>query len=374
MNPAQRDSAHADDIGGAVIGVVRTMLVAAAFGGAATAGAKAEWTAPAAVVATSCPFEPASGAWWTGFNDSVLNLLHAMAASRRAAAPSRNDGCASVALTAAYVQSRVLSLRLAVLQSMLATATRQATLIGSGNAQADSARDVLGQRAEAMATQIRNLQMQRLHVLHVLSQHIGLPEAQVTEVLQPMFRETTVPRFFSNLPARLPAELLRQRSDVARLERQLTKESPRSTAAAKRLAEYTRGLDGWIVAQGSDSEPAAQGTPSTDADLALLARSRAEVAQDLRSLSERAKAAAMLGQLVDNRRVEFELTRQRQQMGQASELESAERYFVMLADTDRLAAVNGELALAWIDLQRSTGGSLGKDAASDGARSNPESR
>jgi hypothetical protein len=375
MNTAQSDSAPSFELGGPVMAVVRTVLVAAAFGGAATAGAKADWTAPAAAAATSCPFEPASGTWWLGFNDAVLNLLHALAARRSAAAPSRNDGCAPAALTASYVQLRVLGLRLTVLQSMLATASRQEKLIGSGNAQADSARDMLAQRVEVMTGQIRNLQLQRLHFLQVLSQYTGLPEAQMTEVLQPTFREQTVPRFFMDLPVRLPAELLRQRSDVARLERQLTKESERSPAAAKRLADYTRGLGGWIVAQGADNEAAAQGdAPSADADLALLQRSRSEVAQDLRGLSERAKAAVMLGQLVENRRAEFELTRQRQQMGQASELESTERYFVMLADTDRLAAVNGELALAWIGLQRSTGGAVGKDAAGDGARANAEPR
>jgi outer membrane protein TolC len=208
----------------------------------------------------------------------------------------------------------------------------------------------------------------------VLSLQSGLPEAQMTEMLQPTLREQTLPRFFMNLPARLPAELLRQRSDIGRLERQLTKESARSPAAARRLADYTRGLDGWIVAEGAGNETAPPDSPSADTDLALLQRTRNEVAQDLRDVSERAKAAALLGQLVDNRRAEFELTRQRQQMGQASELESAERYFAMLADTDRLAAVNGELALAWIDLQRSTGGSIGKQAASDGARAHPESR
>jgi outer membrane protein TolC len=368
--------------GGAAVAIARTALVTAALGGSASVGAKAEATAPVATTAASCPFEPASGGWWAGFNDTVLNLLHAMAAGRGARATTRNDDCAPAALTVAYVQLRVLSLRLTVLQSMLATANRQSTLIGSGsgsgngNATADSSRDVLARRVESITTQIRNLQLLRLHFLQVLSQQTGLPEMQMTEVLRPTLREQTVPRFFMNLPARLPAELLRQRSDVAHLERQLTKESARSPAAAKRLADYTRGLDGWILAEGADSDTAAQDAPAADADadLALLQRSRTEVAQDLRDLSERAKAVSMLGQLVDNRRAEFELTRQRQQMGQASELESTERYFVMLADTDRLAAVNGELALAWIGLQRSTGGSVGKDAAGDGARAHPEPR
>jgi hypothetical protein len=388
MNTAQPHGA----CGNAASAVARTALIASILGAAATAGAKAEWTAPTtAAPATGCPIEPSSGAWWAGFNDVALNLLHAMAANRSSggggAAAVRNDGCAPTALTAAYVQLRVLSLRLAVLQSMLVTTGRQTTLLGSGNgsngsnggegqpqAQANSAREVLAQRAEATAAQMRSLQAQRLDALQMLSQHTGLAQAQVGTVLQPMLREASVPRFFMNLPARLPADLLRQRSDVARLERQLTKESVRSSAAAQRLADYKRGLEGWIVAQGLDNEASAQGTPSADPDLALLQRSRSEVAHDLRGLSERGKAVSVLGQLVDNRRSEFELTRQRQQMGQASELESAERYFVMLADTDRLAAVNGELALAWIGLQRSTGGALGKDATGDGARATVEPR
>lgn len=251
-----------------------------------------------------CPLEPLADAWWTGFNDSALNLLHALAAKRG------SDACAQVVLSAAYVQLRVLSVRLMVLESMLATANLQATLVGGGNAQSDSARQVLSQRIENTAGQIRVARMFRQHFVQVLAQHTGLQEEQMVSTLAPVLREQSLPRFSIQLPAQ-------------------------TIAAAP-----------------------------TDA-----------TGQTLRGLSERSRAASVQAQLVDNRRAELELTRQRQHNGQASELESSERYFMMLADTDRLAVLHGDLALAWIELRGSNAGASTQETRpGDSAHSQTESR
>jgi hypothetical protein len=76
-------------------------------------------------------------------------------------------------------------------------------------------------------------------------------------------------------------------------------------------------------------------------------------------------AADKLGRLVNSRQAEFEATLQRQALGQASELELAERYYLLLFDTDRLVALNGEMALAWIHVQRATGDALQALSQSD---------
>jgi hypothetical protein len=255
----------------------------------------------------SCSLEPFANAWWTSFNDSALNLLHALATQRS------SDACTQVVLTAAYVQLRVLSVRLMVLESMLATANRQTALVGGGSAQSDSARELLSQRIENTAGQIRVARMLRQHFVQVLAQQTGLQEEQMVLMLAPVLREQSLPRFSIQLPAHAVTEARTETTDAA--------------------------------------------------------------GQRLRGLSERSRAANVQAQLVDNRRAELELTRQRQHNGQASELESSERYFMMLVDTDRLAILHGDLALAWIELQSNMAGASTQDSRpGDSAHSQTESR
>jgi hypothetical protein len=259
-----------------------------------------------------CHGDAASSNWWTGFNDAALNLLHALAAGRSAvkakptAAQGKTAGCEPAELTAAYVQLRVLALRSLIAHSVLETTAHQDELLRRQASQADAALDVLAARRERARSQTRELELQRLHLIQVLVERTGLGEQQLVAALTPALGEHSVPRFQMVMPQRLP------------------------------------------------TSPAEE--PEAPADRASKLRSA--VARDLRTLIERGNAAVTQGQLVASRRVEFESTRQRQQLGQAGELEAAERYYMMLVDTDRLAAINGEVALAWIQLQRRTGGTL----------------
>jgi hypothetical protein len=347
------------------------------FAGVSTFPAGAKAGAPAIAVTAGgaagpsdddCQGDAASPAWWTGFNDSALNLLHALASTR----PGRASGCSHAELTAAYVQLRVLALRLTIAKSLLETAARQDALLKSQSAPADTALEVLAARMERTRGQQRELEMQRLHFVQVLGHSTGLNEEQLTTVLGPALNEHTVPRYQMAIPMRVPGALLRRRSDMAALERQLVVDAKRSPAAERRLALHTRSLAGWIAADGIDP-PATDEAAGGEGHADRAGRLRSEVARDLRTLVDRGNAAVMLGQLVVSRRVEFEATRQRQQLGQAGELEAAERYYAMLFDTDRLAAVNGEMALAWIRLQRRTGGALQAGAEGE-ARAEPGMR
>jgi hypothetical protein len=310
-----------------------------------------------------CHGDAAGTAWWTGFNDTALNLLHALASARtgapgqRAATDARAIGCAQAELTIAYVQLRVLALRRMIAQSILETAARQEALLKSQSALPDASLSVLAARVDRTQAQLRELEMQRLHFVEVLGLRTGLVEERLTTALAPALSENNVPRFQMAIPMRLPAALLRGRSDMAELERQLLLDAKRSPAAERRLAAHNRSLGGWIAAEGIDN-PGADEPAGAHVQADRAGQLRSEVARDLRALIDRGNAAAMLGQLVVSRRVEFEATRQRQQLGQAGELEASERYYALLLDTDRLAAVNGEMALAWIRLQRRVGGAL----------------
>jgi hypothetical protein len=327
----------------------------------------------------SCHGDAAVISWWTGFNDTALNLLHALASARpgassdkAAATDARYIGCAQVELTAAYVQLRVLALRRTIAQAILETAARQDVLLKSQSAPPDSARDVLAARMDRARVQLRELELQRLHFVQVLGQRTGLGEEQLMTLLAPALSENSVPRYQMAIPMRVPGALLRRRSDMANLERQLVLDAKRSPAAERRLAVHNRSLGGWIAADGIDY-PATDEPAAADVHADLAGQLRSGVARDLRALIDCGNAAVMLGQLVVSRRVEFEATRQRQQLGQAGELEASERYYAMLFDTDRLAAVNGEMAMAWIALQRRTGGALQSGAEGE-ARAEPGMR
>jgi len=326
----------------------------------------------------SCHIDAAGSTWWAGFNDAALNLLHTVAAGRQrapgqkaAALDARAPGCAQAELTAAYVQLRVLALRRVLALSMLETAARQDALLKTQSPPTDTARDVLAARIEHARTQLREIETQRLLHVQVLGQRTGLVEEPLMTALAPALGEHSVPRFQMAIPMRLPGALLRQRSDMLDLERQLLIDAKRSPAAERRLASHARSLAGWIAADGIDDSPTDMvPADGADADADRARTLRSEVARDLRALIDRGNAAVMLGQLVASRRVEFESTRQRQQLGQASELEATERYYAMLFDTDRLAAINGEMALAWIQLQRRTGGAL-QAGSQVGSRAEP---
>jgi outer membrane protein TolC len=325
--------------------VIRSALLIVVAAGAISAEAKADLglmtSKPLAASAETCVLDADGARWWAAFGDAALNLLVSMAATRNGSA--RTVACLQPELTSAYVQLRVLDIRSALLRSMQETLSRQATMLAAPSGTADAAQQLVAARDEQIAEQLQEVQKISLHHLHFLSARTGLTEEQLLAALAPVLAERAVPVFRMPVPVRLPAEVLRRRSDVAAMERQ------------QRLPASSPPLQGWIVAQA----PQTQGDDAEDA----LSQPRAEVAQALRALADAHHTTLMLTRLVASRQVEFESTRQRQAIGQASALEAAERYFLMLFDSHRLATASGDVALAWIRLQRRTGGAVGDGSA-----------
>lgn len=312
--------------------------------------------------------------WWTGFSDSTLNLLEQMARdqSRRpvlertawhggavradpvvAPASSAQRGANSddvaASLASAYVQARVLRIRLATAQAVVMNARRQEE---QSNKQGGVAGETAAaQRAVAMAERAHgaaaDFQASLERCVSEIAALTGMEPAQARTLLEPSLSSLQLPVFNAAVPPRLPAQVVRGRSDVRSLEVSLVGERV-STSGRYHVAEFAMALGGWIEPHGDAS-----------ADTALrdvVGRAKAEVGSALYRLVRQRQAAAMNYQIAQLRRTELETVLQRQGLGEASDGEVLEKHLLVLIEDDRLAAAVGAVADSWIALNAATGG------------------
>jgi hypothetical protein len=303
--------------------------------------------------------------WWAGFNDATLNVLQLMAERRADADAGRRDptsphACQDIQISASYIQLHVISARLAILRSMHGTVNRQIAIVEAQDAAGrGDATQVLRTRQTQVAARIDTFQaLARIHVdaLRALS---GVDERQLLSALAPALKEYAVPRYRADIPASLPPvkpEPLESPDGAAGTRSgQATSSGWAGRSLARLQPDRAHPDDGRLLAGVDGSSGHARG--------ALVAtasgpRERHSAEQRLLALRQSSAAASMLGQLVSTRRLELETTRQRQQLGHATELESSERYYLMLLDTERLTAAVGEVAMAWIGLHQVLAGQL----------------
>jgi hypothetical protein len=322
-------------------------------------------------------------AWWMAFDDATLNLLARWAREREGglarlattsplAAQAQTDATLRE-VVASYVGARVLSARWLALNGVATATERQITLLRAADAADPPTRAerqeliaTLDQRRENVARQQQALALQRAGLLQGLAGACGVDPAELGDLLAPVLARSDLPFFGSAVPARLPRSILRARADVAAAEAAVVRSLRSASGPQHEWVLQMQQSAGWIDPARGDAEgevavgvtdPSATARPEREALDALLAQAAQEVAQNLRTLNERARVQAERAQLADASRQAFTNARQQLAQGQLSELLVLEQYQRLLAESDRYASACGELAMAWVQLVASTGAS-----------------
>jgi hypothetical protein len=310
--------------------------------------------------------------WWIGFSDSTLNLLEQMAQDRshrpvlerssaargvNVVAPvsgeqqRRDEDDVAVSLASAYVQARVLRIRLATAQALTMIARRQTEQSSNRAAPLDGSEPAAAQRALAMAERAHSaaadFEASLERCVSEIAALTGMEPTQARKLLEPSFSSSQLPVFGVAVPPRLPAQVVRGRSDVRSLEASLLRDRGRMGGQYP-VAEFAAALGGWIEPHGDASADTARKDP--------VGRAKAEVGSALYRLVRQQQAAAMNYQISQVRRTEFETVLQRKGLCEASDAEVLEKHLLLLVENDRLAAAVGAIAASWIALNAATGG------------------
>jgi outer membrane protein TolC len=304
--------------------------------------------------------------WWIGFSDSTLNLLEQMAhdwADRTVRQPSSaavapyssarrgTDDDVAVALASAYIQARVLRIRLATAHAVTMNVRRQTEPSSKQGGAFVGSEPTAAQRALAMAERAHSaaayFEASLDRCLSDIAVLTGMEPAQARKLLEPTFSSSQLPAFGVAVPSRLPAQVVRGRSDVRSLEVSLVRDRMRASGQFP-TAELAAALGGWI-------EPHVDASADTEHQ-DPVGHAKAEVGSALYRLVRQQQAAAMNYQISQLRRTEFETVLQRQRLGEASDAEVLEKHLLLLIENDRLAAAVGAFAGSWITLNAATGG------------------
>lgn len=266
-------------------------------------------------------------------------------------------------LVSAYVEAKVLSIRLATAQSIHLTTKRQLVLASGASSTPDAASSALAlrlQRTGQVAMQLKSDLARRLTVIAELT---GIDPGSIQATLASTLSMTVLPHFSVAVPARLPASIVRARRDVAAVESMLLRGDRPAAPAQYDMAQHAQAMQGWIEPRPSSSDAQASNAsaPSSEQDnpagpMAVVARSKQEVARNLEQLIAQSRAASTVYELTQLRRTEFQAARRRLELGEQPEFEVLERHILLLLETDRLAAALGDVAQCWIALNLSTAG------------------
>lgn len=325
-------------------------------------------SAPLSVARDECKAAGLAPSWWVGFNDATLNMLQLMADRRSDVDGGPRDAaepyaCRDLQVTASYVQLRIISARLALLRAMHGTVARQIAIVEANQAETrDDVTQLLRTRMVQVTARMDTSQsLAKIHV-DALQSLTGVEERQLLSAIAPALQEYAVPRYRADIPASLPDTKPATRGVVqASAGRRENVDRWPGDQAVRTTPATGRGVDAMMTPLSTADS---NGVPGRgDALMPGVASSEAadddgRVQHRLRTLHLAGSAAVMLGQLVSTRRVELETTRQRHQLGHATELEVSERHFMMLLDTERLNAALGDVALAWIALHQAYVGGL----------------
>ncbi|KIQ36795.1 hypothetical protein RT97_01210 [Variovorax paradoxus] len=289
---------------------------------------------------------PGARPWWSAFESETLNALIADAGRGTAPGDGLDAPAAEIGVSAAYVALLVQTLRLTYIESALTAVRRQSQLMAASPALHDDFSKELERREAGAAAAMKKIDAQREANLAYLVARCGLTEEALKKTIDDEVAQRRLPRFAASLPQAVPAALLANRDDI-RLAASLYGIEPQAL------------LVGTIDAGQGDSD---NGDSSAGADLPgyplfpqAVAQGRAEVAEALRSLQASNELAARATGRARRAKDEFERSKVRMSRGELSEVQMLEDFQGLMLDQQRLAAADGELAIAWIALVASLG-------------------
>jgi outer membrane protein TolC len=319
------------------------------------------------VLPVASALRPGARPWWSAFQSEALNALIAQA-GRAAGVGERADApAAEIGVSAAYVAVVVQTLRLTYLESALIAVRRQSQLIAASAALHDDFSKELARREVGAAAAMKKIDAQREANLAFLVARCGLPEAALKKTIADEVAQRRLPRFSASLPQAVPAALLANRDDV-QLAASLYGIEPQALLVGTIDAARDSGDSG----NSSDGDPPAEAAlPGYPLFPQAVARGRAEVAEALRRLQASNDMAVDASGRARRAKDEFERSKVRMSRGDMSEVQMLEDFQGLMLDRQRLAAADGELAIAWIALIASLGsqapvvlrGSFAPDAA-----------
>ncbi|SFP20476.1 hypothetical protein [Variovorax sp. 770b2] len=300
------------------------------------------------VLPVASALRPGARPWWSAFQSEALNALIAQA-GRAAGAGERPDApAAEIGVSAAYVAVVVQTLRLTYLESALIAVRRQSQLIAASAALHDDFSKELVRRETGAAAAMKKIDAQREANLAFLVARCGLPEAALKKTIADEVAQRRLPRFSASLPQAVPAALLANRDDI-QLAASLYGIEPQALLVGTIDAARDSG-------DGGDSDPPAEAAlPGYPLFPQAVARGRAEVAEALRRLQASNDMAADASGRARRAKDEFERSKVRMSRGDMSEVQMLEDFQGLMLDRQRLAAADGELAIAWIALIASLG-------------------
>ena len=299
-------------------------------------------------VPAASALRPTAQPWWSAFESETLNALISDAgrdASSANAGERLDAPAAEIGVSAAYVTLVVQTLRLAYIDSARTAVRRQSQIMAANPALHDDFIKELERREAGAEVSMKKIDVQREANLAFLVAHCGLSEEALQKTIADEVSQRRLPRFAALLPQAVPTALLANRDDI-QLAASLYGIEPRALLAG------TIGV----------AEDPGEGDAEADADLPghplfpqAVAQGRAEVAEALRRLQASNDVAASANQRVRDARDEFERSKTQMSRGEMSEVQMLEDFQGLMLDQQRLAAANGELAIAWIALVASLG-------------------
>lgn len=284
--------------------------------------------------------------WWSAFHDATLNLVLASADE----APPAQRLQAQAQLAVDYVQLRAATSRLVTARMLADTLQREQQLVEAGS---EEARRVAPLLQEAQA-RVQRFEQLRSGALAALAGHAAprrSPEDWAA-LLEPVLVDPrpTLPDF--ELPRQVSGLVLRRRADVAGAETELARDGRSSGAEQLRLARYLQALATPITAD-ADALPL-PGLPQAPED--VLGRARSDVARRLAILTACERAAREQLALLQKLQPAYAQLEQSFRQGGVTAQQTLEAFSGLLVEEDRMAAANGQLALAWIAWQAGIGG------------------
>lgn len=238
-------------------------------------------------------------------------------------------------------------------------AARRLELSRKGGGEPEDRTSRLRQKINDATQRSKEFEKLRAESIALLARHVRA-EAQGTQVLAtllaPALGNTLLPLPMIQIEGELPGAVLRQRPDVARAEAQLVQAGRSSSSDRLRLADYVQAISASIEPLAGSEPTEVIGKESDDQEI-VVSRARREVGRGLWQLRTQAQAAQAQRLLVSGLNDTYAAQHGQFLKGQVEEAQVLDTLIQLLEEEDRLAATAGAVAMAWIAIEYSTGGS-----------------
>lgn len=311
-------------------------------------------------------------AWWAGFREPAMLAMQRVAASRAflggpEAIDMRGGPSHTLARTpldaqvaAAFVAVRVLNVRQGLADQLISDLSDLRRLAAAG-APTPARADVVADFEDRLAAAERHAQMlqaRRDELIGRLAAWCGVDRQGMPADFRAALDARTLPAFDAAAPQRLARAVLIRRTDVSLALGQRAAGRQRALQDEPTLADAAQRLSGWIEAPEADARRSSD-PPVIEADDELeriVEEAEQEVRDSLAQLWARHREAAQLAETLRTRQLEVLAAERRVAIERASPAEVLLARQKLLFEGDRLAIASGDLALAWMRLESSTGG------------------